>query len=449
MSEIPDQPGPEAPKSAARASDMPFETHALRGALLDEVHARPFRPVEAPRVLHHVAFLSEMDADAELEQLTRFCTAHGALPPGPGARHHIVTLGGAEMRWERHTEFTSMTLSVSPPPGDPFAAPNISSLAAFLPKPPGPMIVATRLALIGLEGDLPNMEMFDPSSLCVSRAEGGAVVATDFRADSSGFTRILVANAALQPARLGALIQRLLEIETYRTLALLGLPEAQRLGPFVERIETQLAAMTVRMKEEPSLQSSRELLDRLIAMAAEVEAEGASATYRFGATRAYWDLVAQRLVSIREERIPGYGSTEGFLSRRMKPALRTCDSIERRLADLSQKLARTSNLLRTRVDIELESQNRDLLDSMNRRARLQLRLQQTVEGLSVAAVSYYVVGLISYMIKGGEKFVQIPFDPVVATAVAVPVAVLFVWLLVRRIRHGHSEPAQKDPFEGL
>ncbi|MCT8970432.1 DUF3422 family protein [Microbaculum marinisediminis] len=417
-----------------------FEIHPLRDMLAGEVHARPFRPVETPRVLHHMAFLSDVDAAEELEALARFCTAHGALPPGPGARHHVVTLGGAELRWERHTEFTTMTLAVAPPPNDAFAAPNIASLSAFLPKPPGPLIAATRLALVPMEDDLPDLGMFDASSLCVARADsGGAVVATDFRPDPSGFTRMLVANARLTPARAGALVQRLLEIETYRTLAILGLPEAQRIRPIVDRIESELAALTLRMKDEVGLQLSRELLEKLVGLAAEVESEAAGATYRFGATRAYWELVTQRFVSIREERIPGYGSIEGFLSRRMKPALRTCDSVERRLTDLSQKLARTSNLLRTRVDIELESQNRDLLQSMNRRARLQLRLQRTVEGLSVAAVSYYIVGLIGYLAKGGEKVLGIAFDPSLATAAAVPVAVLLVWLLVRRIRGGHTD----------
>ncbi len=427
----------QASQASASQASMPFAVHPLRDLVVGEVHARPFRPVEAPRVLHHLAFQS--DADGEIDYLARFCKAHGVLPPGPGARHHVMTLGGAELRWERHTEFTTMTLSVTPPPDDPFAAPNISSLAAFLPNPPGPLIVATRLALVTLDGDLPDLEMFDHSSLCVTRADaGGAVVATDFRPDPSGFTRILIANATLPAARTGALVQRMLEIETYRTLVLLGLPEAQRIRPVLDRIEQELVGLTERMKSESGLALSRELLERLVALAAEVEAETAGTAYRFGATRAYSDLVEQRLSAIIENRVAGFGSIAGFLARRMNPAVSTCEMVERRLAQLSEKLARTANLLRTRVDIELESQNRDLLQSMNRRARMQLRLQQTVEGLSVAAVSYYVVGLIGYLVKGGEKGFQLPFDPAIATAATVPFVVLLVWFVVRRIRRGHS-----------
>lgn len=430
----------DAAGDQAGRADAPFEAHPLRAAAVGEVHTRPFRPVEPPRVLHHMAFESRADDAAAQEALARFCRAHGGTPPEVGARHHIVALGGAELRWELHTEFTTMTLSVAPPPGDPFAAPNIASLSAFLPKAPGPLIAATRLALVPSDAGLPDLGMFDPASLCVARVYGGdGVVATDFRADASGFTRILVSSRGLSPGAAGALVQRLLEVETYRTLAVLGLPDARRLGPVLDRIEAELTALARNMREEAGLESSRGLLGRLVDLAAEIEAESAAASYRFGATRAYWEILAQRLASIGEERVQGHGTLESFLARRIKPALRTCETVERRLADLSGKLARASNLLRTRVDIELESQNRDLLDSMNRRARQQLRLQRTVEGLSVAAISYYVVSLVGYLLKGGEAALPLPFDPVAATAATVPVVVLLVWLTVRRIRRRHDE----------
>ena len=95
-------------------------------------------------------------------------------------------------------------------------------------------------------------------------------------------------------------------------------------------------------------------------------------------------------------------------------------------------------MLRTKVNVAVEKQNRDLLHSMNTRAKLQLRLQQTVEGLSVAAVSYYVVGLIAYLAKGfgAERF---GVKDSVLTAAAVPIVVLIIWLLVRRIRRSHSD----------
>lgn len=419
---------------AASAGVLPFAVHPLRDTVVNEIHARPFRPVESPRVIHHLAFLAGEVSDEEVAALARFSAAHGAPAPAPGARHHVVMLGGAELRWERHTEFVTVTLSVAPPPGDPFTAPRADSLAAFLPKMPGELLVATRLALLPAREEGPDLSAFSPASVCAASVDGGnGFVATDFRPDESGFTRILVEDRGLSPNRAGALVQRLLEIETYRTLALLGLPAAQQLTPFLNQAEHELAGLTAEMRERTD-DSGRAVLDRQIALASLIEAESAAAAYRFRATRAYEEIVWLRLNAIRETRVPGYGTIESFLARRLKPAMRTCRAVEERMADMSGKLARAAQLLRTRVDIEVESQNRDLLDSMNRRARLQLRLQRTVEGLSVAAVSYYVVGLVGYLAGGAEDALGWPINPVHATAAAVPIVVLAVWLTIRRIR---------------
>ncbi len=433
----------EAP---ARAT---FTHHVDRDSIMSEIHTRPFRPLATPRVLHHMAFLRDVLPEEDLDHIARFATAHGALPPGEGARHHVVVLGSADLAWEQHTEFSTLTLGVAPPPGFPFAAPKISSLSAFLPKPPGPLLVAARLAIVQLgEGEMPDIEGFDPSSVCVSEVEeGAAVIVTDFRPDESGFTRILIGNRRLSPGRAGALAQRLLEVETYRVLALLGLPEARRLGPLIDQIEGELAEVMRTMRRDDELQSSQNMLHRLVSLAAEVESESAHGSYRFGATRAYDDIVTQRLRVIGEGRVEGYSPIGEFLARRMRPAMATCRSVEQRLADLADKLSRAADLLRTRVDIAVESQNRDLLQSMNRRARLQLRLQQTVEGLSVAAISYYIVGLLGYVIKGAEGRVEMPVDGGLLVAACVPVVVLLVWLVVRRIRRHHDDEVERDRRE--
>ena len=118
--------------------------------------------------------------------------------------------------------------------------------------------------------------------------------------------------------------------------------------------------------------------------------------------------------------------------------MRTCRTVSERQETLSGKLARAADLLRTRVDVELEQQNRDVLQSMNRRAKLQLRLQQTVEGLSVAAVSYYVVGLISYLAHGAED-AGMHLDPTIVAAISVPFVVAAIALIVRRIRRRNGE----------
>ena len=241
----------------------------------------------------------------------------------------------------------------------------------------------------------------------------------------------------LTPARAGALTQRLIEIETYRTLAMLGLPLAHSLSPRIRRIEDRLAGLTSEMRVAAD-RNSQALLAELSELAAELEADAAASLYRFGASRAYHGIVEERLAALGEEAVQGFDTLAGFLQRRVAPAMRTCRSVEERQANLSRKLARATTLLRTWVDVEVERQNRDVLAAMNRRGQLQLRLQQTVEGLSVAAVSYYVVGLIGYLAKGAKPF-GFNLYPDYVTATSVPLVVLGVWYVVRRIRKTHQD----------
>jgi uncharacterized membrane-anchored protein len=324
--------------------------------------------------------------------------------------------------------------------------PSAASLAApmaGLPQP-GPLLVALDLHLMAeKKKKISPAPLFDRASLAVAEnSEGDALFATDFQADPGGFVRMLVVDRGLGPERAGALVQRLIELETYRTLALLGLPEAQRLTPSINRIEARLAEVTDEMRHTEKLVDNHRLLDELTELAAELEAGAAASAFRFGASRAYNEIVQLRLNTIGERKVEGFPTWTSFLARRMAPAMRTCATTEGRQTDLSEKLARAANLLRTRVDVELERQNRDLLKSMNERTRLQLRLQTTVEGLSVAAVSYYVVGLFGYLVKGVHDE-GVPVDISLATALFVPVAVLSIWWVVRRIRRRHIAGAEQ------
>jgi len=418
-----------------------LEPHPLRAAVLGEVHARPFTPIETPRRVLHFAFdTSGERGEVDCAALVDFCTRRGLLPPKPSDKHHLVAFGGTALRWEQHSEFTTYTWELAAerlaPGGAPFH-PSASALAApmaLLPQP-GPALVALDLHLLadGLESLAPE-RLFDRASLAAfETGDAAALVATDFKSDPAGFVRILVVDRGLGPERAGALVQRVIEAETYRTLALLGLPEAQRLAPSVARIEKRLAELTEEMRRAEGLTANHRLLDELTALAAELEAGGAASLFRFGASRAYNEIVQLRLHTIGERPVGGHPTWSAFLARRMAPAMRTCATIEERQANLSTKLARAANLLRTRVDVELEQQNRDLLQSMNERTRLQLRLQATVEGLSVAAITYYVVGLFSYVAEAASE-AGVPIHPGYATAAVVPFVALFIWGLVRRIR---------------
>ncbi len=267
--------------------------------------------------------------------------------------------------------------------------------------------------------------------------KGQATVVTDFRQDGDGLTRILVIDRGLNDAGRGALVQRLLDIETYRTLAMLGLPLAQTLSPDIRRIEDGLTAVTQRMKGH-AREEADSMLGEITRLAAELEANAALSLYRFGASRAYDGIVRERIKTLDESSVPGFETIGSFLERRLAPAMRTCQSVEERQANLSRKLSRATGLVRSWIDVELERQNSDLLATMNRRAEMQLRLQQTVEGLSVAAISYYVVGLIGYLVKAVSHEV-LPVDSGIITGLSVPFVVLGVWLVVRRIRKHHAE----------
>ncbi len=418
--------------------------HPERGAILAEVHARPFAPISTPRRLLHFAFLTDAgQAVADREALLRLCAGRGVQGPGEGAKHHRARFAEASLRWEQHSEFTTYSWELASGGPAPFlpASGLLPQAMTALPQP-GPHLVSVDLHLLP-EAALGALDaVFDPASLAAALVDGGgALAATDFRAGTDGFVRILVLDRALTPPRAGALVQRLLEIETYRTLALLGLPESQRIGPSVRRTEETLVRIASTMTATEGLVADNALLDEMTALAARLESEAASSNYRFGASRAYDNIMQQRLVAIGETPHAGWPTMAAFLSRRMAPAMRTCQMLQERQADLSRKLARAANLLRTRVDVALEQQNRDLLAAMNERTRLQLRLQQTVEGLSVAAIGYYVVSLFGYLAKGAKDAGWLRLDPGVATALFVPVALLGVWAAVRRIRRGHSEGA--------
>ena len=419
--------------------------HPQRSMLAREVHARPFAPLSAPERASHIAMLS---GDAEVERdrahLARLCEHFGVAPPTE-TNHAFVDLGAFRVKWERHGEFCTWTFFVRGRFEDPFDAPALAAVPAdWLAALPGERLVATHLAVEARELPARRIDMllgwFNREYLAGSRIANGAAEAwTDFRLHDDGFSRILVQDRGfLDPYQAGRFVQRLLEIETYRLMALLALPTAREAGPRITAVDRDLAAITDAMSglgragAEPG--AERHLLERLIGQAGEIERLTAASDYRFGAARAYYALIESRIAELKEQRIDEAVPTIGeFMERRLAPAMRSCTATSERLRTMAERLARAGTLLRTRVDIALEAQNQELLSSMDRRARLQLRLQQTVEGLSVAAISYYVVGLLGYALRAVEE-AGIPLRHDLLTGLAIPVVLFLVWRGVRRLR---------------
>jgi uncharacterized membrane-anchored protein len=274
---------------------------------------------------------------------------------------------------------------------------------------------------------------FDGNILIGGNLGGGAAVAvTDFRIHSDGFSRFLVQDRSLTPWRAGRSIQRLLEIDCYRMMALLALPVARDLGLALTRYERELAGITAAMvniqqDDEPKM------LDRLTSLEAEIERRYTENLFRFGASSAYYRIVQQRIAELREERLSGLQTIQEFLERRLSPAMNTCEAVAARQESLSTRVAHASQLLSTRVQITREGQSQELLASMDRRAKLQLRLQETVEGLSVAAVTYYVVALVGHIAEGAVS-AGVAIEPRLVMGASVPVVALLTWLAVRKVR---------------
>jgi uncharacterized membrane-anchored protein len=258
-----------------------------------------------------------------------------------------------------------------------------------------------------------------------------AQVFTDFAIHADGASRILLFADALQPRRLGRLVQRILEIETYRMAALLGLPAARQAGEALGSAEGELAALAQAIRSAER-DAEPALLDRLTRLAGEVESQHAATHSRLSASSAYFELLDQRIVQIAESRLDGLQSIAEFMERRLTPARKTCEWAVRRQDSLSQRVSRMSNLLRTRVEIEQQQSSQALLEALNRRQDLQLKLQATVEGLSVAAITYYIVGLVSYLAKGAQK-IGWPLSPETTAALAIPVVALSIWWSLRRL----------------
>lgn len=317
---------------------------------------------------------------------------------------------------------------------------------AFNASMPGHTVMAAHAVLMPAAADLPDepeLAQHFGANLVVGAAvsDGDAWAFTDFKIHADGCSRFLVLDRGLNARAAGRMVQRLFEIEAYRMMALRALPEARRLGPRILAIESSLAQLTERIARD-SGSGDETLLQELTRLAAEVESGLAGSQYRFGACRAYAELVRTRIAELREVRLGGLSTMGAFMGRRFEPAVATCLTVSSRLHDLSERVAQASALLSTRVDIAHERQNQALLRSMDKRAKLQLHLQQTVEGLSVVAISYYAVGLVGYLSKGA-KALGWPVDADLAVGVAVPSVVLAALWLVRRARR-HLQQAEAD-----
>jgi uncharacterized membrane-anchored protein len=424
--------------------------HALRRGLHNEIHARPPEAMGTPLAISHVVMVcNAAEREASRQHVAALLRDHHLPLPDAKANHIRMDIGAFRMRWELHTEFVTWTFlrtlgSDLPTKDEPDQAIAVVP-QAWLAGLPGQCLASLHLWALALQGDIPAMvrHVLQEDSLVASSVAGNSgEVYTDFAIHADGFSRILLFIDEMSPRRLGRLVQRLLEIETYRMAALQGLPAARDASSALASAERELAELadsirSVDRSEEP------QLLDRLTRLAGQVESQHAATHSRFSASAAYFELVDKRIDDIAETRLPGMQTIREFMDRRLTPARSTCEWAKRRQDSLSQRVSRISNLLRTRVEIEQQQSSQALLAAMNRRQDLQMKLQSTVEGLSVAAITYYIVGLVSYLAKGAHALGW-PLSGEFTTALAVPLVGLTVWWSLRRL-HKKIIEHQKTP----
>ena len=421
---------------------IPFGYHPLRADIEDVLHSRPFPTLTAPAyvlclVIKRPVGAAIRDKAEDMQYLQSLLDRHGATFPKADATHYFGTVGDYRLKWESHNEFVTYTFfcdGLCSHPFDPVTfdvfpkdwmatAPErcVTSILINVEEMPDEGTVKSRL-----------INYFVPESLAVSEIfDRSALIAGDFRIDKSGHIRFSVfVSPEVGEFRVGRIVQRLCEIETYKSMSMLGFARTRHLIARLGKIDLTLSSLVEQMAAETCQADAT--LASLMPISAELENLIAQTSYRFGATKAYETIVNQRIQSLRELRFKGRQTFAEFMLRRFDPAMRTVRASEHQLNNLAKRASAAGELLRTRVDVERSAQNQRVLSSMERRVGIQLQLQKMVEGFSVIAISYYSVSLVANMVWPVAN--ALGLDKKLMVSVITPLVVLTVWLIVRKIR---------------
>ncbi|MDT8446069.1 MAG: DUF3422 domain-containing protein [bacterium] len=402
-----------------------------------EVYARPFPVLSAPVVVTQLTLLQDrLTKDIEWDHLVQLCRAMG-VPEPPDQRSYHGNFGEFHLHWQRHLEFSTYQL-VLPHDG----SGSDRTALEFLPEGwlrdlPGEMVGAVHVMVEDYEAEATTPgrlaeRLGTVAPMGAQVRERQALAWSNFVPDEQGFTRYLIQTKKLSPAQTGRLTQRILELETYRLLALLALPVIKQMSETLDGMEYSMLLVSDHIQRIFTAEDQKSLLAKLSAEAARLEVLR-SHDYRFSAAHAYFELTEERLEELKQEKLAGILTFSEFLNRRMVPARRTLRHTQRRINDLIQRIGHARELLQTNISLTIEEQNQELLLSMEKRSHLQLRLQEAVEGLSIAAISYYMVSLVKYLFSA-FKSMGIPINKDLATGIAVPLVIFTVWFAIHKIK---------------
>ena len=399
--------------------------HPLRDELHNELHARPSLYFDGDTDVWHVAIIGDVGpppvpvSPPGLEEVST--TQHG--------KHGIGRFAGGRLKWELHTEFLTLTFVARPFDDHGGTAPQ--AFQELCNSVDGQVIAAVRV----LVRDEKNGQRLDkPHADYVASEVGGgdAEVHSNFRLTDSGFVEILLFNRNLNAYRTGRMVRRLLEIETYRMMALLATPLAREPVANLDIFDSRLKQLIAHMQS--TIKVDKALLSEVTRLSSDVLNFSAIARQRFGATMAYAEIVASRMQELREGRVEQRQRIGTFIDRRFQPAIRSFRAAQRRLDELATRVSLAGDLLRTTVQVQLEDQNASLLTSMEERARVQVHIQQAVEGFSVIAITYYCVGLAKICLENISEFGLDPHVAKLTVLAAIPLVLLAVWKAVHHIR---------------
>ncbi len=411
---------------------MTFSNHPLRQWAVDEMHLRRFAPVSDDCEIYQTVLLLGEEArqteDSHLESGRPDFNQwqHGPRSAYAQAKSDIYFL------WERHTEASTVTLIF------PSSLPSKESdpCLRWLENWPGAVIRATRIMTVPTADQAEtNLEAMGiaPEELVSCEVNGGMRIWSDFGIHKDGYGRLLAQGGDMSDGERGRIIQRVQELGNYRNMALMGFPTVQKYGPQVDALEKKLSAHAERVASSADEDDDETLLQELAELSSQLELIRSATGFRLSATTAYAQVAHDRLAALDEKPVANHQSLKDFTERRLIPAQRTCEVFQTRLARIAERISRIMHTLDVRIDTRIKAQNLRLMESMENSTQLQLRLQTLVEGLSVIAAGYYLVGLIAFIVKGAGAYPDGPDTDLIIGVLTLP-TVLVVWGLVRYLK---------------
>ncbi len=423
-----------------------------RAHLYQETHARPYLNLPVPCAVGHLLFWKgDTQSTALLDLAKALAKRQGVTPNTHQNSFFEYTCQNYHIRFEQHTEFDTLTIAQSLEVDTPVFSVNplemIDELA--LAEMDAQILVKTHVHLglnpvdvneVKIEvnkqfSNINGQTLVYGSKVMEQRAE----VYTDFRLDAQGFLRYFAVSHSLNSTDAGRLVTRLIEMENYRILALIPMKDARTVSKELTGIDASLAQILTAISDnddESNPMAAHQRLDELLEIAKVVESHRNTLSSRFAASQAYYQIVKFSYDKLHEEKLGSLQRLQTFVERRLGPAVRTFDSMHRRLEDISHRIDRIAELLRTEINVQMQLQNSAMLAGMNNSAKMQLKMQKTVEGISIVALTYYAISVLGYLIgifvHGETKYTVLGF-------LVLPIACL-IWYLQKTLVHKITEP---------